>query len=302
MSSASRTPSAFAPSSSGSAPAKVPTAPSTTMATAGVPTSAAQGPVCCFRQARASLAAPLSTSTTCMAERPSGPTVVGRAGTLAPLVVLRGGSGNPSEVSGRCAHAKRLASRRTGTQHRVSLLAPATPTTPRSSLTFPGPSSPSLPQKLKRDLVASLATIIPADRFKSEAGEFRIDRVWRWMPIGNEELLVGAGCARTGARASCGIVVARPRHTGARASSHSRPRADGTPLLKIDDDRRVLWLFGVDDRGQFPAARGVPLGKRGSGRRRSRGRARRKRRRRSEAQQPQFPLLTPSSSLPSTPP
>lgn len=79
---------------------------------------------------------------------------------------------------------------------------------------------------------------------------FVIDRVWRWYPVGNEELLIAAGCARSGTRASCGITVARPPADDPRPLAFASS-AGWVPLLRADDDRRILWIHGVDDRGQF---------------------------------------------------
>jgi formylglycine-generating enzyme len=170
-------------------------------------------------------------------------------GDTRQLVVLRGGSGNPSEVSGRCAHA--TASRPGAKGPNIGFRCCAGDANDAAvQLDVSWSEQPFVAAKPERDLASALASIVPADRLKPEAGEFRIDRIWHWFPIGNEDLLVGAGCARTGARASCGIVVARPASQGPRFLAFASS-SGWVPLIKIDDDRRVLWLFGVDDRGQF---------------------------------------------------
>jgi hypothetical protein len=170
-------------------------------------------------------------------------------GESRPLVTLRGGSGNPAEVTARCAHA--TASR---------------PDTKRSDIGFrccagdlndavveievSRPADPFVSLSFDRELALALSAILPRDRLRTTSAPFQIDRIWRWFPIGNEELLVGAGCARAGPGASCGIVVARPPKQSPRFLAFASS-SGWVPLVKIDDDRRTVWLYGVDDRGQF---------------------------------------------------
>src|SRR4029079_17163754 len=57
------------------------------------------------------------------------------------------------------------------------------------------------------------AEVIEAGQNGRPEDRLRIERVWAWHPLGNEELWVAGGCARAGEkeRARCGVVIARLR-------------------------------------------------------------------------------------------
>jgi hypothetical protein len=166
-----------------------------------------------------------------------------------PLITLRGGSGNPGDVTGRCAHARfaRADARRPDIGFRCCA---GEPNDAVVELEVLRAADPFVPVKFDRELATALAAAIPQDRLRSASGELRIDRLWNWFPAGNEQLLVGAGCARAGRGSTCGIVVARPGSPAPRFVAFASS-SGWVPLVKVDDDRRVVWLFGVDDRGQF---------------------------------------------------
>ncbi len=106
-------------------------------------------------------------------------------------------------------------------------------------------------EKHDRPLIARALAKLPPD-VRKDVGEdtLKIERVWIWRPIGNEELLLLGGCTGIGRKPACGIVVVRvlldePHVVGWVSSGHWAPTLHG------DTDARDLWLFGGDDLGSF---------------------------------------------------
>ncbi len=167
-----------------------------------------------------------------------------------PLVTLRGGTGSPGDIVGRCAHA--TASRPDLKRPNIGFRCCAGPANDAVVELEVSRSDDSLVfLRFDSALADSLARTVPAADLARVAGApFVVDRIWRWYPAGNEELLVAAGCARAGRAAVCGVAVSRPPADDPRPLAFASS-AGWVPLLRADDDRRVLWLHGVVDRGQF---------------------------------------------------
>jgi hypothetical protein len=90
------------------------------------------------------------------------------------------------------------------------------------------------------------------------AEPFRVDRIWHWHPVGNEELTVAAGCVRGASHLSCGVGIFREL-AGADGESETSPpptlvgfASSGwwKPVVKTDRDRD-LWVYGGDDKWSF---------------------------------------------------
>src|SRR5262249_38068870 len=96
---------------------------------------------------------------------------------------------------------------------------------------------------------------------------FRIDRVWFWHPVGNEELVVAAGCARKPAHLACGVGVFRARTMSAPGAAPGEAADAGTAVVpslvgfassgwwmavvKTDHGDRDLWVYGGDGNSSF---------------------------------------------------
>ena len=180
------------------------------------------------------------------------------------LAVVRGGSGQPSEVVGRCANAR---ARRPDTSYKdVGFRCCAGPVNDAEvQLEVDYPEDPfkavvktsELAPQLQ-GLVAEAVSRTPGAAVSAPTGKFRISRVWRWFPIGNERLVVASGCAypgSAGAGASlyhsvCGVVVVRE------SPSELQPLVFASsgwwlPSVQVDEDRRLLWVYGGDSRGKY---------------------------------------------------
>jgi hypothetical protein len=169
------------------------------------------------------------------------------------FVAVRGGVGDPGEVTGRCANAlpRRPDQRFPNVGFRCCTGEPNDAVVALEVHRSPEgfrllARDPDLAATMERALPETLASQVP----KSGAGAFRADRLWKWFPIGNEELLLASGCAHPGVHAICGVIIARfDGHT-------SRPLAFAPsgwwlPSVQPDDDRRVLWVFGGDGLGKY---------------------------------------------------
>jgi hypothetical protein len=84
----------------------------------------------------------------------------------------------------------------------------------------------------------------------SETKPFRIDRIWKWYPIGNEEIVLGSGCAHPTAHALCGVVLMRIQNHQPQTLAFA-PSGWWLPNVQLDDDRRVLWVYGGDGLGKY---------------------------------------------------
>jgi formylglycine-generating enzyme len=89
-----------------------------------------------------------------------------------------------------------------------------------------------------------------ATRDRKPADQFQVERVWIWHPLGNEELLLGGGCAKPKGRARCGVIVARMRFD-APVSMGFVPTDRWTPTIGETDTPRELFVYGGDDQGAF---------------------------------------------------
>ncbi len=189
----------------------------------------------------------------------------------AGLATVRGGNGPAGELVGRCANGRgvRADARRDDIGVRCCAGEPNTfevvlSVTRGEPLHWQPPDDRIAPQleKLVPDEIASAVRSQRAD------DRFKIERLWAWHPLGNEELWVGGGCAHPGhgveigpgsghgivddgrEHAACGVVVARMRFETAVALAYV-PSDWWQPTLAESDTPRELWLMGGDRNGAF---------------------------------------------------
>ncbi len=169
------------------------------------------------------------------------------------LASVRGGAASPGDVVGRCANAaarnpdsKRAdigfrccAGDRNDAEVAVEIARAANPFVPLLP-------NPELAQTLERLLPDDIAAQLP----DSGPNAFHVDRLWRWYPIGNEEVLIGAGCGRGSPHGVCGLVLARMIQDKPQRLAFA-PSGFWIPLLKLDHDPRTVWLHGLDEKGNF---------------------------------------------------
>jgi formylglycine-generating enzyme len=176
---------------------------------------------------------------------------VGKAG----LYAARGGNGAPGELLARCANGRGLRpeSRHPDVGARCCAGDPNTfevllSVTRGDPLKWQAPDERLTPRLL---VLVPDEVIAAGARGRPEA-RFRIERQWIWHPLGNEELMIGGGCARKGEkeRARCGVVIAR-MHTETAVSLAWVPTDYWQPTLTESDTARELFLIGGDRNGAF---------------------------------------------------
>ena len=181
----------------------------------------------------------------------------GRGGS-AQLGTVRGGNAEAGELVGRCANGMALApaTKRgdlgvrccSGEANNAEVQLPVT----RGKLLEVRAPKPASLAALSDVVMANAPHELPKDQ------AFRVDRIWSWHPVGNEELLIAAGCAKVTGHLACGVGVFR---------EHAPPgeeRAGDAPTLiafvssgwwmavvRSEPRGRDLWVYGGDDRSSF---------------------------------------------------
>jgi hypothetical protein len=170
--------------------------------------------------------------------------------------VERGGNSDSGELVGRCANAMPLApsTRRpdlgvrccAGEPNRAEIKLTVTRGKVLESRQYDGAFAGAVVRAIKANAPAELAGDQP----------FRIDRIWNWHPVGNEELLVAAGCVKRSPHSECGAVVLRERTSG--DSGAEGPIWVGfassgwwMSVVKTDHLGRDLLVFGGDGKMTF---------------------------------------------------
>jgi formylglycine-generating enzyme required for sulfatase activity len=171
----------------------------------------------------------------------------------APLVVVRGGNGADGEVIARCANGRGLRPERRHKRVGVRCCAGEANT---SKVELQIERGSALGWRRPTPKVAeALAALVPDGirtqvKDRPSADHFRVDRLWIWRPIGNEELVLGGGCAHPPDHDACGVVVARLQ--GDEAQPVSFVATDWwVPTLDEHDSARRLLLYGGDRVGLF---------------------------------------------------
>jgi hypothetical protein len=83
-----------------------------------------------------------------------------------------------------------------------------------------------------------------------------VDRIWNWHAVGNEELLVAAGCVKRSPHSDCGAAILRLRasgDTGAVGPTLVGFASSGwwMSVVKTDHLGRDILVFGGDGNTTF---------------------------------------------------
>ncbi len=174
-------------------------------------------------------------------------------GDARDLVAVRGGSGVPQDVIGRCANVQP----RTPSQRRPDIgfrccAGPANEAVVDLEVTNSAEPlkvttlSPSLVMDLEREVPKDLVGRATVD----DGAKLRIDHAWRWYPVGNEEIVVVAGCVRPTTPLACGLALGRVKGDDLERIA-SVSSGSYSPNVQVDDDRRVLWVYGGETTGKY---------------------------------------------------
>jgi len=171
-------------------------------------------------------------------------------------VTVRGGNSVHGEVIGRCANGKGITP--TARSHNIGVRCCAgevntgvvSLSVKRGSALKWRPPNKKIAAQLLRLIPKSITKVV---RGRPAADQFSIQRVWEWRPVGNEELLVGGGCAHPPGHDLCGVVVARVKPDGAERLGYVS--SDWwIPTMGSHDSPRTLYILGGDKEGAFRKA------------------------------------------------
>ncbi|MFO0755154.1 MAG: SUMF1/EgtB/PvdO family nonheme iron enzyme [Byssovorax sp.] len=188
-----------------------------------------------------------------------------RGGDKQGLVAQRGGNGTAGELVGRCANGRGMkpGTRKedvgvrccAGEPNTFEVVLSVTRGEPLRWVPSDEKIAPQLEKLLPAEVRASLPGQRPEDQFK-------VERVWVWHPLGNEELWIGGGCARVGGNAAkrrrvtregaatCGVLIGRIRGESPTLLTFV-PSDWWTPTLAEGGSARELLLRGGDRNGAF---------------------------------------------------
>jgi formylglycine-generating enzyme required for sulfatase activity len=169
------------------------------------------------------------------------------------LATLRGGNAAPGELHARCANgrgAKPEVRREdvgvrccAGEPNRFEVVLSVTRGAPLTWQPPDGKLAPEL-EKLVPDEIRAQT------RGRRAEDQFKVERMWIWHPLGNEDLVLGGGCAHPEGHAACGVVIARVRfETPALLAFVSSDWWQ--PTLGEADGAREVFLNGGDRNGAF---------------------------------------------------
>jgi hypothetical protein len=172
-------------------------------------------------------------------------------GTNSDLFAVRGGNSTAGEVVARCANAE---SRPADTKSGVVgfRCCAGTPNTSEVDLVVRTGKHLEEFERIERARSQRLLAALPeeAKSALARSGVTRLERLWMWRPVANEELWVTAVCSGIGTRPVCGVLVARD------VLGKSEAVAWGSSGLYIaslhqEYDPRDVWLLGGDEVGRF---------------------------------------------------
>lgn len=180
-------------------------------------------------------------------------------------VTLRGGNGEHGEIVGRCANGRGAKPEDQGSD--IGLRCCAGPENTFQIMLSVDRGEPlqlrvkdeamaktfeavihALPS-LAEGTVGAPASSSPPIVLK-EPRVFDVERSWTWHPIGNEELLVGGGCAKATPKKECGVLVAQLK-AGELEAVAFVSTGSWQPILSAADSARQIFVHGGDEGGAF---------------------------------------------------
>ncbi len=174
-------------------------------------------------------------------------------GTSGNRVAVRGGNGMEGELIARCANARGYAPEKQG--HSVGVRCCAGQVNDAAVVLEVNQGSELAYRPFDPRIARKLEPLVPKDVFDrvrgGAAGEpFKVERLWMWRPIGNEELIIGGGCARAPREDACGIVIAR-LFAGEPELLSFVSSEWWIPTVGEHEEHRTLYIYGGDRGGAF---------------------------------------------------
>jgi len=172
-------------------------------------------------------------------------------GTNSDLFAVRGGNSTAGEVVARCANAE---ARPADTKNGVVGFRCCAGEANQAEVDLLVRTGKHLEEfdRIERLRSKRLIAALPEEARSAlmRGGAPRLERLWMWRPVSNEELWITAVCSGIGTRPVCGVLVARD------VLDRSEAVAWGSSGLYIaslhqEQNPRDVWLLGGDEVGRF---------------------------------------------------
>ncbi|HET9957192.1 MAG TPA: SUMF1/EgtB/PvdO family nonheme iron enzyme [Polyangiaceae bacterium] len=167
------------------------------------------------------------------------------------LATVRGGNGTAGEVAARCANAEsRTPESKSGLIGFRCCAGEPNPTEVTLNVRW-GKRLDEF-ERIDKPTSTRLLAALPeeATRALARSGSPRIERLWVWRPVGNEDLSAAAVCSGIGTRPVCGVLIAR-EELGRATSVAWAPSGLYIASLHMERDPKDVWLLGGDEVGRF---------------------------------------------------
>jgi hypothetical protein len=172
-------------------------------------------------------------------------------GNSAALATLRGGNSPAGELVGRCSNAMgRPPETKSDT---VGFRCCGGPRNEAEvSLTIVRGKRLEHEEPVDKALTRAVIPLLPeqARQDLKDTADLKLERMWFWRPIGNEELIVLGGCTGIARDPRCGAVVVRVLLDRPNVVAWV-PSGYFFPAVQTDADARDIWVYGGDDLGRF---------------------------------------------------
>jgi sulfatase modifying factor 1 len=184
-----------------------------------------------------------------------------RRGSSGDAVAIRGGNGTAGEVVARCANAEpRAPDSKSGVLGFRCCAGPES----QAEVTLDVRIGKSLDEilRIEKPRSTKLLRALPEDARTAMArgGAPRIERLWVWRPVNNEELEVAAVCSGLGTRPVCGLLITRDALGKAEFVAWA-PSGLFIASLHQDQDPKDVWMLGGDEVGRFKRLIGYAWGR-----------------------------------------
>jgi sulfatase modifying factor 1 len=184
-----------------------------------------------------------------------------RRGSTGDAIAVRGGNGTAGEVVARCANGEaRAPETKSGVLGFRCCAGPAN----EAEVTLDVRVGKSLEEILRIEKQRSIKLLraLPEEARTALArgGTPRIERLWFWRPVGNEELEAAAVCSGLGTRPVCGLLITRDELGTAQFVGWA-PSGLFIASLHQERDPKDVWMLGGDEVGRFKRLIGYAWGR-----------------------------------------
>jgi formylglycine-generating enzyme len=182
-------------------------------------------------------------------------------GSTAEAFTVRGGNATAGEVAARCANGEaRAKDTKSGV---IGFRCCAGPEN-EAEVTLDVRSGKPLEEflRIEKQRSTKILRALPEEARTALArgGAPRVERLWVWRPVRNEELEVVSVCSGLGIRPACGLLITRDQ-LGVSEYVGWAPSGLFIASLHQEPDPKDVWMLGGDEVGRFKRLIGYAWGR-----------------------------------------